>query len=1553
LSRSQLFALKRQQDSQQARARQEESTGTISDYLRLNEDVGIDYARAKAAGEIPANTTPEAFALNHYNTYGRAEIAAGTRTPFTLAQAQGSGPKYTSPAIGQFGEGDEESRQSNFTTRGYNTELLARDLGTAGGARIVPVFAEGGPVKKPRGFEDGGPADSMTADELTAQLMAMDTQEAPVPAQEPRPTDQVQTESQAMLDRLLTTATRTPFTPEGERSIFGNVIAGIPNALEGLYDYGKEVVTSPSPSAKFLTDLYGTGKAVKQSAKEDPAGFALDTLPVSGQVRAVKRADEASGLANAARARGDFEEADRLEAAVTVEMLSAFPFMKAKAPKVSKKGIITVADDIPLEGELLPAGDVVKTDSRKLLDNLTATTQIETPALDAPAPTGTATVTVPPVEIIPDAKGHALPPILLTAGTGEKAVMPVVQSFTPQNKDVVLGEIDAVVRTNPNALASANNWLTAEAQAFGGDYLPAPPSQAIDYNQTPSALAAKLDKLTPQLKATVDEGFRYVNEIKNLYISKIATPDLTGRMFLWGILSRGAGPAQQEAAFLDLVSKAEPYIAKSVNGEFTDADLVSWKQMVSESLPEGSPAKSVTMNANAAGTLLKALSEKSPSGQSVLKVLHNDLADPRVSGPQFRRKFFELTNKPGIDNKVVSFIGLVSGKDDLLVMDRIQSRHLWDDGRYQGKNIYDGIGSNKGGLSKILGGPRGLMITEMLENGLRDSAKKAYEMIGRPQDGSLGRMHWETWLIEGNQGVSHSTLQSVRSGSPIGFGVTEGKPGTFSSGMTYRQAINGPVVEYPLSDGNVVRMTPERQKEFESFIKKPKNGIVPKGFKVKQAVTWYERPEVNRRKLDDAARQFENVNPDGSLRSGDVRPYAGGDTLSERRRKFLRSFRADQGRRAAATGVVQGLDNGRRAQEASGPYQRETVKGYGGDGLLSFSPDSSALTQYQSAGLNLPVIRQVEAAANAPAYNVEMTNAMKGHNLGAQVEIKSAEDLSGYNLFRTEAGSGFAIKPDGDIVAVFASPNEPKGGSFAMLQAAVQAGGTKLDAFDTYLPEIYEAVGFRPVARLPWNDEFAPPNWDKKAFADYSQGEPDVVFFVYDPEYFGGAKDVPVVTDYDDAVRLQNEALGAVTPAAKGPEARTEEITALNKSGEPLGINIAVDKNGTDYADLIVSGTKKFESRETASLKPYVGKRVGIVRTGAGPAEVIGSVEIGRPIEVNEKQFNQLRDQHLVAEDSSFNIKKGQTKFLYPMMNPISTPAQKVTSKGIVARALPARNAGDEPKLEQGNQVVTEQQRKDWREANKGDFKQEQTPELAEAAEKLGRGEISISDYSKEVDRLRPITPLTDVPRIASFEDIASALDANKVAKGIIGLDTEIADGTMVGSRLDIPAYNNYNTWVVSVHEGAGTSGSSLGYGKVAVLDDVKFNSNAKAAFGVATGEKAKAPFARMNGKWRNVDPEVAREQAEKFINDPNWTQVGMNPYRHSFFYDKATGQPVDSAKEVIQIGPLVLAKGVKTRPLESPEHALDPKKRKKGEPEYFKHGGSIERVYNDNRTYK
>jgi hypothetical protein len=212
----------------------------------------------------------------------------------------------------------------------------------------------------------------------------------------------------------------------------------------------------------------------------------------------------------------------------------------------------------------------------------------------------------------------------------------------------------------------------------------------------------------------------------------------------------------------------------------------------------------------------------------------------------------------------------------------------------------------------------------------------------------------------------------------------------------------------------------------------------------------------------------------------------------------------------------------------AGPYTRGAGSGDAGDGLLVLEPNAQSQARYQESGLSLPTVREVPAAQSAAQYNADMTSAMAGHRFGAQVEIKSPEELADARLFRTDDGSGFAIKPDGDIVAVFAGQNAARGSGYSMLQAAVAAGGRKLDAFDTYLPKIYETAGFRPVARLPWNDEFAPPNWEKETFSNFNNGEPDVVFFVYDPDYYGGAVDVPVFNDYGDAVVEQDKQLQAL-----------------------------------------------------------------------------------------------------------------------------------------------------------------------------------------------------------------------------------------------------------------------------------------------------------------------------------------------------------------------------------------------------------------------------------------
>jgi len=55
--------------------------------------------------------------------------------------------------------------------------------------------------------------------------------------------------------------------------------------------------------------------------------------------------------------------------------------------------------------------------------------------------------------------------------------------------------------------------------------------------------------------------------------------------------------------------------------------------------------------------------------------------------------------------------------------------------------------------------------------------------------------------------------------------------------------------------------------------------------------------------------------------------------------------------------------------------------------------------------------------------------------------------------------------------------------------------------------------------------------------------------------------------------------------------------------------------------------------------------------------------------------------------------------------------------------------------------------------------------------------------------------------------------------------------------------------------------------------------------------------------------------RAELYLNDPDWTQVGFDPRRQTPFYvreeGKLKGVPVTEADEVIQIGPLVLAKNV------------------------------------------
>lgn len=125
-----------------------------------------------------------------------------------------------------------------------------------------------------------------------------------------------------------------------------------------------------------------------------------------------------------------------------------------------------------------------------------------------------------------------------------------------------------------------------------------------------------------------------------------------------------------------------------------------------------------------------------------------------------------------------------------------------------------------------------------------------------------------------------------------------------------------------------------------------------------------------------------------------------------------------------------------------------------------------------------------------------------------------------------------------------------------------------------------------------------------------------------------------------------------------------------------IGINIRND-GAIDYAALICDGVKRYETRNTNSLKAYIGKRVGIVRTGTKEkAQCIGSAVLGAPIVVNAEQFRMLEHAHLVKPGSTFDIDRDGVKYLYPIIKPQKFAVHLPVKHGIVSRTviLPERN---------------------------------------------------------------------------------------------------------------------------------------------------------------------------------------------------------------------------------------------------------------------------------------
>jgi hypothetical protein len=198
-------------------------------------------------------------------------------------------------------------------------------------------------------------------------------------------------------------------------------------------------------------------------------------------------------------------------------------------------------------------------------------------------------------------------------------------------------------------------------------------------------------------------------------------------------------------------------------------------------------------------------------------------------------------------------------------------------------------------------------------------------------------------------------------------------------------------------------------------------------------------------------------------------------------------------------------------------------------------------------------------------------------------------------------------------------------------------------------------------------------------------------------------------------------------------------------------------------------------------------------------------------------------------------------------------------------------------------------------------------PEVADALEQLVRGEITKAQYNDIVKLYKPVTPYTFVPKPATKDEAVGALRGD-AAKERYGKQSEYEPGSKVGLRLDIPAYTGKGVWVNSIHN---EKAKKVAYGPTASVKNADLSISQAESKRIALGG-AKAPYARIKGEWNPMSDEEAIAKAQEYLNHPEWRQIGMDPERHSYFYDRATMRPITNAEEVIQIGPLVLGKNPK-----------------------------------------
>ena len=702
-----------------------------------------------------------------------------------------------------------------------------------------------------------------------------------------------------------------------------------------------------------------------------------------------------------------------------------------------------------------------------------------------------------------------------------------VKKLNPKNAEANTAKLDEIIKNNPDALASPDAWRAFERSLTGQNTHLAPPYALINLYNNMDEWVDRHSQLTTEQRLAAKNGLDTAKRMGELYANGVATPNTTAKLLLWGLLSRRLTASSQEAAYVDLVTGTEMtqgLIQKTLDGTIDANDKDKWIAEVKTAIPEGSFGKSATSNANDFFPLLVKMSEQ-VDGVSKLQNLHDMLADSSIPSFEVRRQFQAQVQGSGIDNKVFSFMMLMMGRDDVVILDRIQLNSMWDSGRY-GKLIYDDIADEFSGF-------HGLARYEALENALQIKITDLYKGLGREQDASVGRYHWESWVLNSGQIVAHPTMQGLEKdtkgeNSPYAFlGAPEGKGDLYRFGAIYaRDEDANPYILYSKSNGDVYKFSTKQFGDFLKEVKKSKNGVIPKGFKVTdydKGSPWYEAEQVDRQKLDALVESnAERKAVEREYAPERATDYDSTDISGQRRRiatyNRLRGARSVQGDGRGNQGGLPRRFRARPSGNVEVELDGQTFNVVERELLPEVSEALASVDSYAGKVLELE-----STPETAKFFSDKILQSKESGRFGAAVYVYPESDYQDMKLYLTDDGTaGLALRNGDEIVSLFSDGTNPNT-TYALGSLAIEDGAKYLDAFDTTLPYIYKNLGFEAVSRIKWDDSQAPDGWDKKTFAMFKRGEPDVVFMRHNPEYFGkySREDGVVADSYDDAVKIQ------------------------------------------------------------------------------------------------------------------------------------------------------------------------------------------------------------------------------------------------------------------------------------------------------------------------------------------------------------------------------------------------------------------------------------------------